>query len=191
MARSRRRALRNPPPNSCARVVAATLDDVKAFRTSKGGRGTTKTPVVVELRRRPNMDKGTFRRKSRDLTRLSDRGVLRKTKSPARNTSADNFRNKKIDEIKNRYPVGDPKRDKLLKKFGRKEDGAPSQRPKNTGYMDPDHRWELQFKGPDNEKALSWEHAYTQRKMGRDIGRELELAGISEDTPIIVKVIDW
>ncbi|MCD0442037.1 hypothetical protein LO763_00145 [Glycomyces sp. A-F 0318] len=193
MARRRTNPARRGFNGKCARVVAATLDDVKAFRTAKGG---GQKPVVLELKFTPDMNKKDFNRKAKDLVRLGNQGRLKRvlnTKSLRDPKLTSKHRSDMIAKTARNHK-GNPKLKQILEQFRGTEKGADGKvRPKSITHKgqirDPDHIHELQLGGPDDVSNLRWMDAYTNRKMGREIYEAMEAAGVKEGTPIIVRLV--
>ncbi|WP_030160402.1 hypothetical protein [Glycomyces sp. NRRL B-16210] len=182
--------------------MAATLDDVKVFRTAKGGaKNNGKDPVVIELRRTRGMSKRTFDRKARALEKLGSEGKLVRHKVPKRKGQDGDYVNprdrsvtsKHREETINRETAkhtGDPAAQaEVRRKYAVMDPPKGSEGSKGMG-QDPDHIHELQLGGPDNASNLSWEDAYTQRKIGKDLKYAMDQAGVEYGTPVIVRIVD-
>jgi hypothetical protein len=202
MARGRRARNRKAYNQRCARVVAATLDDVKAFRTAKGGAPNNgKDPVVIELRRTRGMSKRTFDRKARALEKLGQEGKLVRHKVPKKRSEGEWVRNrdgsitkdvrhKKIKEVTSQHE-GDSAAQKAAKRPYETWDTKNEGQVNRKGQMqDPDHIHELQLGGADDRSNLRWEDSYTQRKIGLDLKRAMDDAGVDYGTPVIIRVVD-
>ncbi|WP_460539715.1 hypothetical protein [Glycomyces halotolerans] len=173
--------------------MAATLDDVKAFRTAKGG---GKKPVVLELKYTPDMKKKDFNRKAKDLVRLGQQGKLKRTLDTKSIRDPDITKKHRSRMIKNlaEKHKNNPKLKQIIEQFKGSEKGPDGKwRPKSVtekGQLrDPDHVHELQLGGPDDVSNLRWMDAHTNRKIGRDIYQALEDAKVAEGTPVIVRIV--
>ncbi|MDN3241292.1 hypothetical protein [Glycomyces tritici] len=175
-----------------ARLVSATLEDVKAFRTSKGGRdamdNSGKQPMVLELKLTKDLKRRDFRRKAKALEALGRDGKLIKTKPPKRGNPVKKYRKDTVKRIEQRYAGNPTLMKKMLKKFDSSQSGVdPRSVTKRDQYMEPDHIHELQLGGKDEAANLRWMDSRTNRLLGGDIN--VALSGVPEGTPIIVRIV--
>jgi hypothetical protein len=202
MARSRRARNRAAHNQRCARVVAATLDDVKAFRTAKGGSPNNgRDPVVIELRRTRGMSKRTFDRKAKALEKLGWEGKLVRHKVPKKKGATGEWVNSRDRNVTARHRqdaiergtsqhTGNPAaQEEVRRKYAVMNPPPGSEGSRGMG-QDPDHIHELQLGGADEASNLSWEDAYTQRKIGKDLKYAMDQAGVDYGTPVIVRIVD-
>lgn len=202
MARGRRARNRAAHNQRCARVVAATLDDVKAFRTAKGGAPNNgKDPVVIELRRTRGMSKRTFDRKARALEKLGWEGKLVRHKVPKKKGATGQWVNPRDKGVTSKHREqtieretalrsGDPAAQAEIRRKYAVMDPPPGSQGSSGMGQDPDHVHELQLGGADDASNLSWEDAYTQRKIGKDLKYAMDQAGVDYGTPVIIRIVD-
>lgn len=200
--RTRRKRNREAYNQRCAKVVAATLEEKRVFRTAKGrAPNNGKEPVVIELRRTRGMSKRTFNRKAKALEKLGQQGQLVRHKVPkkpganqgpwVRNRNRNVTRQHRQNTIQQgtaRHSGNPAAQDEVRRKYATMDQKPGTQGSKGMG-QDPDHVHELQLGGADVPSNLSWEDAYTQRKIGKDLKQAMDDVGVEYGTPVIIRVV--